>query len=60
MSSTPTTLRFARLSEWATPPTRGSARAAGLDLYSARDATVPARGEAAIATDLQIRFPYGC
>ena len=60
MSSTPTTLRFARLSEGATPPTRGSARAAGLDLYSARDATVPARGTALIPTDLQIRVPYGC
>ena len=60
MSSTPTTLRFARSSEWATPPTRGSARAAGLDLYSARDATVPARGRVPIATDLQIRVPYGC
>jgi dUTP pyrophosphatase len=59
MSSTPT-LRFARLTEKAIPPTRGSARAAGLDLYSACDTTVPARGRVSVPTDLQIRIPDGC
>ena len=59
MSSTPT-LRFARLTEKAIPPTRGSARAAGLDLYSACDTTVPARGRVSVPTDLQIRVPNGC
>ena len=59
MSSTPT-LRFARLTERATPPTRGSARSAGLDLYSACDATVPARGIVLIPTDLQMRVTDGC
>ena len=53
-------LRFVRLTENAQAPTRGSPRAAGLNLYSAYDATVPARGKALIPTDLQIQLPEGC
>ena len=54
-------LRFVKLTKNAQTRSRESARAAGLDLYSARDATVPAMGKALIFTDLQIQLPndYG-
>ncbi|XP_056268758.1 deoxyuridine 5'-triphosphate nucleotidohydrolase, mitochondrial [Pseudoliparis swirei] len=53
-------LRFAKLSAHATPPTRGSSRAAGYDLYSAYDYTVGPMGKALVKTDLQIAVPPGC
>nr|XP_051678366.1 deoxyuridine 5'-triphosphate nucleotidohydrolase, mitochondrial isoform X2 [Oryctolagus cuniculus] len=53
-------LRFSRLSEHATAPTRGSARAAGYDLYSAYDYTVPPMEKAIVKTDIQIALPSGC
>ncbi|XP_011783960.1 PREDICTED: deoxyuridine 5'-triphosphate nucleotidohydrolase, mitochondrial isoform X2 [Colobus angolensis palliatus] len=53
-------LRFARLSEHATAPTRGSPRAAGYDLYSAYDYTIPAMEKALVKTDIQIALPSGC
>jgi dUTP pyrophosphatase len=53
-------LRFVKLTKNAQTPTRGSLRAAGHDLYSARDATVPAMGKALIFTDLQIQLPDDC
>jgi dUTP pyrophosphatase len=55
-----TILRFVKLTENARTPTRRSSKAAGLDLYSAYDMIVPARGNALIATDLQIQLPNGC
>ncbi|XP_046510688.1 deoxyuridine 5'-triphosphate nucleotidohydrolase, mitochondrial isoform X3 [Equus quagga] len=53
-------LRFTRLSEHATAPTKGSARAAGYDLYSAYDYTVPPMEKALVKTDIQIALPSGC
>ncbi|XP_062947405.1 deoxyuridine 5'-triphosphate nucleotidohydrolase, mitochondrial isoform X2 [Cynocephalus volans] len=53
-------LRFARLSEHATAPTRGSARAAGYDLYSAYEYTIPPMEKALVKTDIQIALPSGC
>ncbi|KAM6181060.1 deoxyuridine 5'-triphosphate nucleotidohydrolase, mitochondrial [Erethizon dorsatum] len=53
-------LRFVRLSEHATAPTRGSARAAGYDLYSAYDYTIPPMEKALVKTDIQIALPSGC
>ncbi|KAM8876653.1 deoxyuridine 5'-triphosphate nucleotidohydrolase, mitochondrial [Synchiropus picturatus] len=53
-------LRFAKLSEHATTPTRGSLRAAGYDLYSAYDYTIEPMGKAVVKTDLQIAVPHGC
>ncbi|XP_033844564.1 deoxyuridine 5'-triphosphate nucleotidohydrolase, mitochondrial [Periophthalmus magnuspinnatus] len=52
-------LRFAKLSEHATPPTRGSARAAGYDLYSAYDYVVGPMDKAIVKTDIQIAVPPG-
>uniref|UniRef100_A0A5F8GW72 Deoxyuridine 5'-triphosphate nucleotidohydrolase n=1 Tax=Monodelphis domestica TaxID=13616 RepID=A0A5F8GW72_MONDO len=57
---TPVRLRFARLSEHATAPSKGSARAAGYDLYSAYDYTIPAMEKALVKTDIQISLPPGC
>ncbi|XP_074150532.1 deoxyuridine 5'-triphosphate nucleotidohydrolase, mitochondrial isoform X1 [Sminthopsis crassicaudata] len=56
----PVRLRFARLSEHATAPSKGSARAAGYDLYSAYDYTIPAMEKALVKTDIQISLPPGC
>lgn len=52
-------LRVKRLSPSATIPTRGSAFAAGFDLYASRPSTVPARGKAMIDTDISIALPLG-
>ncbi|CAI5467995.1 unnamed protein product [Closterium sp. Yama58-4] len=52
-------LRVKKLSETAVLPKRGSASAAGYDLSSAHDVTVPARGQALVKTDLAIAIPLG-
>lgn len=53
-------LRFAKLSEHATTPTRGSAKAAGYDLYSAYDYSIAPLDKAIVKTDIQIAVPHGC
>ncbi|XP_033972112.1 deoxyuridine 5'-triphosphate nucleotidohydrolase, mitochondrial isoform X2 [Trematomus bernacchii] len=53
-------LRFAKLSEHATTPTRGSNKAAGYDLYSAYDYTLGPMDKAIVKTDIQIAVPHGC
>uniref|UniRef100_A0A3P8U8U5 Deoxyuridine 5'-triphosphate nucleotidohydrolase n=1 Tax=Amphiprion percula TaxID=161767 RepID=A0A3P8U8U5_AMPPE len=53
-------LRFAKLSEHAMTPTRGSAKAAGYDLYSAYDYTIGPMDKAIVKTDIQIAVPHGC
>jgi deoxyuridine 5'-triphosphate nucleotidohydrolase len=53
-------LRVIRLSDKATLPTRGSEEAAGLDLYSAEDITVPAKGKALVDLQLSMAVPSGC
>jgi dUTP pyrophosphatase len=52
-------LLIKKLSEKATTPTRGSAFAAGYDIYSAHDTVVPARGKTLVDTDLAIAVPEG-
>lgn len=52
-------LQVQLLSDKATPPTKGSAYAAGHDLYSARDLVIPARGRARVDTDISIAVPVG-
>ncbi|KAI8060986.1 dUTPase-like protein [Gongronella butleri] len=49
-----------RLSENAKLPTRGSARAAGYDLYSSADTVIPAQGRVVVPTDISIAVPSGC
>jgi len=60
MSPTKAVLRFAKLSENAFPPLKGSAYAAGWDLRSAYDYVLPARGKVTALTDIQIAVPDGC
>jgi dUTP pyrophosphatase len=48
-----------RLSEKATLPVRGSAFAAGYDLFAAHAGIVPARGKALIKTNIAIQLPSG-
>uniref|UniRef100_UPI00398E7125 deoxyuridine 5'-triphosphate nucleotidohydrolase-like isoform X2 n=1 Tax=Pristiophorus japonicus TaxID=55135 RepID=UPI00398E7125 len=52
-------LQFAKLSDNAYPPTRGSERAAGYDLYSAYDYVVLAQDKVIVKTDIQIAVPSG-
>lgn len=46
-------------SENATAPTKGSALAAGYDLYSSESAVIPAQGQGLVSTDLTIIVPIG-
>lgn len=47
------------LASGATLPSRGTAQAAGLDLYASADANVPARGRVAVETGVQVQIPPG-
>lgn len=48
-----------KLVDSARAPTRGSAFAAGYDIYSAKETVVPAKGKAAIDTGIAIAVPEG-
>lgn len=52
-------LKVKRLSEHAKLPARGSARAAGYDLFSAEATKIPAKGKALVKTDIAIAVPTG-
>ncbi|KAF1814023.1 dUTP diphosphatase [Eremomyces bilateralis CBS 781.70] len=52
-------LQVQLLSDKARAPTRGSAFAAGYDIYGAQNSIIPARGKAIIETDIAIAVPAG-
>lgn len=52
-------LLIKKLSPAARLPTRGSAFAAGYDLYASRPTTIPARGKALVDTDISMAVPAG-
>jgi len=52
-------LQVQLLSDKAKAPTKGSAFAAGHDLYSAREVIIPKRGRARVDTDISIAVPVG-
>lgn len=52
-------LLIKKLSSTAKLPTRGSAFAAGYDLYASQPTTIPARGKALVETDISIAVPAG-
>ena len=52
-------LRVCRLSARGTLPTKGSAEAAGYDLYSAEEVLVPAFGRILVKTDIAVLVPEG-
>lgn len=52
-------LYIKRLTKSAILPTRGSAQAAGLDLYSAEDVIIPPRMRAVVKTGLSMAIPEG-
>ncbi|PNS20420.1 deoxyuridine 5'-triphosphate nucleotidohydrolase [Sphaceloma murrayae] len=52
-------LQIQLLSPTAKAPTRGSAFAAGYDLYASRPATIPSRGRVLVDTDISIAVPEG-
>lgn len=58
-SSSQPPLLIKKLSQNATTPTRGSAFAAGYDLYASKDTTVPAHGKVLVSTDISIACPEG-
>ena len=53
-------LKIAKLTPHACIPTRGSAEAAGLDLYSAYDYIISPKSKELCKTDIQIACPEGC
>lgn len=53
-------LKYTKVVPEAYAPTKGSVKAAGYDLKSAFDTTVPARGKALVDTGLKIQLPEGC
>ncbi|GAB7356678.1 hypothetical protein MBLNU459_g7391t1 [Dothideomycetes sp. NU459] len=55
----PPSLQIKLLSPSARAPTRGSAFAAGYDLYASQATTIPARGKAIVETDISIAVPEG-
>ncbi|KAJ9370108.1 hypothetical protein DTO282E5_5168 [Paecilomyces variotii] len=48
-----------KLSEAGRAPTRGSAFAAGYDLYAAKETVIPSKGKALVSTDIAIAVPEG-
>ena len=56
----PPPLLVKKLSDKAKTPTRGSAFAAGYDLYAAKQCVIPKRGKALVDTDLAIAVGVGC
>lgn len=52
-------LKFVRLSDTARIPFKGSAQAAGFDLYASEETIIRARDKAIVATDLIISVPEG-
>jgi hypothetical protein len=52
-------LQVKKLSPQGRLPTRGSAFAAGYDVYAAKDTVVPARGKVLVDTDISIAVPAG-
>lgn len=52
-------LLIKKLSEKARLPTRGSAFAAGYDIYASKDTVVPARGKVLVDTDISMAVPEG-
>lgn len=59
MSSGGLKMLVKKISEHATLPVRASAGAAGYDICSAYDYTVPARGKELVKTDISIMIPSG-
>jgi hypothetical protein len=41
-------------------PTRGSAQAAGYDLYASEESTIPKSGRALVPTGIRLAIPLGC
>lgn len=52
-------LLIKKLSDKAKLPTRGSAFAAGYDLYASKETVIPKRGKALVDTDIAIAVPAG-
>ncbi|KAL0475769.1 hypothetical protein QR685DRAFT_59192 [Neurospora intermedia] len=52
-------LLIKKLSDKARLPTRGSAFAAGYDIYASKETTIPARGKGLVDTDISMAVPAG-
>lgn len=52
-------LLIKKLSDKARLPTRGSAFAAGYDIYASKATVIPARGKALVDTDISMAVPAG-
>jgi len=59
MSKVAPVLKVKKLSEHGRLPVRGSAKAAGYDLFAAHATKVPAKGKELVKTDIAIAVPTG-
>ena len=53
-------LKYSKMSDNATAPTKATEFAAGFDLYSAHDYCVPSRGRLLVLTDIKVALPENC
>jgi dUTP pyrophosphatase len=60
MPSSSIVMKYTKVVPEAYPPTKGSVKAAGYDLKSVYDCTVPARGKALVDTGIKVQLPEGC
>jgi dUTP pyrophosphatase len=60
IDSDPPQLQIKRLVPNAKLPTKGSAFAAGHDVYASEDKVIPARGKGLVGTGLTMAIPAGC
>lgn len=52
-------LKYLRMTNQAFKPTKGSSKAAGLDLYAVGDTTIPAKSKGIVKTGLKVAIPTG-
>ncbi|WRW24759.1 dUTPase [Singapore grouper iridovirus] len=52
-------LRFSKITDRATTPTKGSKLSAGYDLYSAQDLAIEPKGYSLVKTDIRVAVPHG-
>ena len=60
IDSVKTVTKFKKLSENAKAPTRGSAEAAGWDMYAAGNYEIAPQGCVMVPTDIAVEIPFGC
>ena len=53
-------LKYQKLSKDAFDPVRGTPQSSGLDVFTPKDITIPAKSDLLVPLDLRFDIPYGC